>query len=178
MAKGKFVFFLRVSTDKQGRSGLGVEAALLMAAVWKLVAEYVEIERGKRSDCPKLAAALGHAKAIMATVVFAKLYRPTRNVDLLRTLVSSGVTRGRAVIPMCRSPLVATQHAIYKTTDIGNAETWAAVAMVAVASVVDRSTSVSCAMTATSISAPGVSPHCVSAQCLSAAVTTAGVVSS
>ena len=72
---------------------------------------------------------------------------------------------GGAVIHMCRSPLVATQHAIYQTTDVGNAETWAAVAMVAIAGVVDRSrtpvvpTSVSCAMTAASISASGVSPQ-------------------
>ena len=97
MATGKFVSYLRVSTDKQGRSGLGVEAQreavtrYLNGGSWKLVAEYVETESGKRSDRPKLAAALGHAKAIGATVVFAKLDRLTRNVDLLRTLVASGV---------------------------------------------------------------------------------------
>ena len=101
-----------------------------------------------------------------------------------RTVAFFTREEGGAVIQIYRSPLVATQHAIYQTTDIGNAETWAAVAMVAIAGVVDRSrtpvipTSVSCAMTATSISAPGVSPHCVSAQCMSATVTTAGVVSS
>ena len=83
---------LRVSTDKQGRSGLGVEAQreavtrYLNGGSWKLVAEYVETESGKRSDRPKLAAALRHAKAIGATLVFAKLDRLTRNVDLLRTL--------------------------------------------------------------------------------------------
>jgi DNA invertase Pin-like site-specific DNA recombinase len=97
MATGKFVSYLRVSTDKQGRSGLGVEAQrvavtrYLNGGSWKLVAEYVETESGKRSDRPKLAAALGHAKATGATVVFAKLDRLTRNVDLLRTLVASGV---------------------------------------------------------------------------------------
>jgi DNA invertase Pin-like site-specific DNA recombinase len=97
MAKGKFVSYLRVSTDKQGRSGLGLEAQreavtrYLNGGNWKLVAEYVETESGKRSDRPKLVAALGHAKAIGATVVFAKLDRLTRNVDLLRTLVSSDV---------------------------------------------------------------------------------------
>jgi DNA invertase Pin-like site-specific DNA recombinase len=97
MARGKFVSYLRVSTDKQGRSGLGVEAQreavarYLNGGSWKLVAEYVETESGKRSDRPKLAAALAHAKAIGATVVFAKLDRLTRNVDLLRTLVTSGV---------------------------------------------------------------------------------------
>ena len=93
MARGKFVSYLRVSTDKQGRSGLGVEAQreavarYLNGGSWKLVAEYAETESGKRSDRPKLAAALRHAKAIGATVVFAKLDRLTRNVDLLRTLV-------------------------------------------------------------------------------------------
>src|SRR6202045_2601669 len=97
MAKGKFVSYLRVSTDKQGRSGLGVEAQreavarYLNGGNWTLAAEYVETESGKRSDRPKLAAALAHAKAIGATVVFAKLDRLTRNVDLLRSLVASGV---------------------------------------------------------------------------------------
>jgi len=97
MAKGKFVSYLRVSTDKQGRSGLGVEAQretvarYLNGGNWTLAAEYVETESGKRSDRPKLAAALARAKAIGATVVFAKLDRLTRNVDLLRALVTSGV---------------------------------------------------------------------------------------
>ena len=86
-----------MSTDKQGRSGLGVEAQreavtrYLNGGNWTLSAEYVETESGKRSDRPKLAAALAHAKAIRATVVFAKLDRLTRNVDLLRSLVASGV---------------------------------------------------------------------------------------
>ncbi len=97
MAKGKYVSYLRVSTDKQGRSGLGVEAQretvarYLNGGNWTLAAEYVETESAKRSDRPKLAAALARAKAIGATVVFAKLDRLTRNVDLLRSLVASGV---------------------------------------------------------------------------------------
>jgi DNA invertase Pin-like site-specific DNA recombinase len=97
MATGKYISYLRVSTDKQGRSGLGLEAQreavtrYLNGGSWKLVAEYVETESGKRSDRPKLTAALRHAKAIGATLVFAKLDRLTRNVDLLRTLVASGV---------------------------------------------------------------------------------------
>lgn len=97
MAKGKYVSYLRVSTDKQGRSGLGVEAQreavnrYLNGGSWTLAAEYVETESGRRSDRPKLAAALAYAKAIRATVVFAKLDRLTRNVDLLRSLVASGV---------------------------------------------------------------------------------------
>jgi DNA invertase Pin-like site-specific DNA recombinase len=97
MAMGKFVSYLRVSTDKQGRSGLGVEAqraaveSYLNGGRWTLAAEYVESESGKRSNRPQLAKALAHAKAIGATVVFAKLDRLTRNVDLLRSLVASDV---------------------------------------------------------------------------------------
>jgi DNA invertase Pin-like site-specific DNA recombinase len=97
MAKGKFISYLRVSTDKQGRSGLGLEAqraaveTYLNGGRWTLAAEYVETESGKRSDRPKLAKALAHAKAIGSTVVFAKLDRLTRNVDLLRSLVASDV---------------------------------------------------------------------------------------
>ena len=60
-------------------------------ATWKLAKEYVETESGKRSDRPQLAAALKHAKAIGATLVFAKLDRLTRNVDLLRSLVATDV---------------------------------------------------------------------------------------
>jgi integrase len=89
MAEGKFVSYLRVSTDKQGRSGLGIEAqrvaveGYLNGGRWTVAAEYVETESGKRSDRPKLAAALAHAKAIKAKLVFAKLDRLTHNVDLL-----------------------------------------------------------------------------------------------
>ena len=97
MAKGKFISYLRVSTDKQGRSGLGLEAqraaveSYLNGSGRTFAAEYVEAESGKRSDRPKLVKALAHAKAIGATVVFAKLDRLTRNVDLLRSLVVSDV---------------------------------------------------------------------------------------
>jgi len=97
MAQGKFVSYLRVSTDKQGRSGLGLEAqraaveSYLDGGQWTLAAEYVEAESGKRADRPQLAKALAHAKAIGATVVFAKLDRLSRNVDLLRSLVASDV---------------------------------------------------------------------------------------
>ena len=97
MSKGKFLSYLRVSTDKQGRSGLGLEAqraavsTYLNGGRWSLVQEYIETESGRRSDRPKLAAALAHAKAIGATIVFAKLDRLSRNVDLLRSLVASDV---------------------------------------------------------------------------------------
>src|SRR5207342_1485384 len=96
MALGRFVSYLRVSTDRQGRSGLGLEAQreavanYLNGGRWTLEAEYIETESGKRTDRPKLEQALAHAKALKATVVFAKLDRLARNVDLLRALVASG----------------------------------------------------------------------------------------
>ncbi|WP_456763482.1 recombinase family protein [Bradyrhizobium sp. USDA 4463] len=90
MAEGKFVSYLRVSRDKQGKSGLGLEAqraaveSYLNGGRWKVLAEYVEVESGKRNDRPKLTAALSHAKVAGAKLVFAKLDRLTRDVDLLR----------------------------------------------------------------------------------------------
>jgi DNA invertase Pin-like site-specific DNA recombinase len=97
MAEEKFISYLRVSRDKQGRSGLGIEAQraavsnYLNGGRWTLVSEYIEVESGKRSDRPKLAEALAHAKVIGAKLVIAKLDRLTRNVDLLRSLVRSDV---------------------------------------------------------------------------------------
>jgi hypothetical protein len=64
MAEGRFVSYLRVSTAKQGHSGLGLEAHrqamadYLNGGSWQLVTEVVEIESGKRSDRPKLTEAL------------------------------------------------------------------------------------------------------------------------
>src|SRR5579872_386025 len=96
MASGKFVAYLRVSTDRQGKSGLGLEAQreavarYLNGGGWKLVAEYVETESGKRNDRPKPKAALSHAKAMGATVVVAKLDRLSRNTRFLLDVIESG----------------------------------------------------------------------------------------
>jgi DNA invertase Pin-like site-specific DNA recombinase len=109
MAEGKFVSYLRVSTDKQGRSGLGVEAQreavarYLNGGHWTLVKEYVETESGKRNDRPKLRAALSHAKAIGATVVVAKLDRLSRNTRFLLDLIESG-----ADVVFCDLPQIPT----------------------------------------------------------------------
>ena len=59
MAQGRFVSYLRVSTDRQGKSGLGLEAqraaveSYLNGGKWKLIKEFVEVESGRRSDRPK-----------------------------------------------------------------------------------------------------------------------------
>jgi DNA invertase Pin-like site-specific DNA recombinase len=72
---GKFVAYVRVSTDKQGKSGLGLEAqreavhAFLNGGKWTLVAEFVEVESGKRNDRPQLTAALAACKKQKAKLV-------------------------------------------------------------------------------------------------------------
>jgi len=64
MAEGKWVAYYRVSTDRQGKSGLGLEAQraavvdFLNGGTWKVAKEFTEIESGKRSDRPMLAAAI------------------------------------------------------------------------------------------------------------------------
>jgi hypothetical protein len=100
MAAVKFVSYLRVSTDKQGRSGLGLEAQreavlrYLNGGQWKLVAEYVEVESGKRNSRPQLQAAISHAKATGAKVLrpgcmmgYPQIFR------MLRTTCISEITR-------------------------------------------------------------------------------------
>ena len=94
---GKFVAYYRVSTQKQGRSGLGLEAqreavtTYLNGGRWQLVAELVEIESGKRSDRPKLAEALRLCRLHKAILLVAKLDRLARNVAFISALMESGV---------------------------------------------------------------------------------------
>jgi DNA invertase Pin-like site-specific DNA recombinase len=97
MAAGKFVSYLRVSTDKQGERGLGIEAQrkavedYLNGGDWQLIAEFVEVESGKRNDRPKLAEAMRHAKVTGATLLIAKLDRLSRNAHFLLGLQDAGV---------------------------------------------------------------------------------------
>ena len=105
MAEGKFVSYLRVSTDKQGRSGLGLEAQreavarYLNGGQWKLVAEYVEVESGKRNSRPQLQAAISHAKATGAKLVIARLDRLARNLHFVSSLQERGVDFVAADMP-------------------------------------------------------------------------------
>lgn len=105
MAEVKFVAYYRVSTAKQGRSGLGLEAqreavrAFLNGGRWKLAGEFVEVESGKRNDRPELAKALNLTKAMGAKLVVAKMDRLSRNAAFLLTLRDSGVPFVAADMP-------------------------------------------------------------------------------
>jgi DNA invertase Pin-like site-specific DNA recombinase len=93
----RYIAYYRVSTQKQGRSGLGLEAQAESVrqhaeqANGAVVATYTEVESGKRNDRPELAKALSHAKGIGATLVVAKLDRLSRNARFLLGLLESGV---------------------------------------------------------------------------------------
>jgi DNA invertase Pin-like site-specific DNA recombinase len=91
----KIVSYIRVSTKRQGDSGLGLEAQQFAVAAFSrqnnadLLAEYREIETGKRSDRPQLRAALAHCSREGATLVIAKLDRLARNVHFISGLMES-----------------------------------------------------------------------------------------
>lgn len=97
MAEGKFVAYFRVSTARQGRSGLGLEPqqqavrSYLNGGPWELVAEVVEVESGTKSDRPKLMEALQLCRIHRATLVIAKLDRLARNVAFISNLMESRV---------------------------------------------------------------------------------------
>ena len=92
----KFVSYYRVSTARQGQSGLGLDgqrAAVdgYVAGRGGVIGEYVEIESGKNNDRPQLTAALAMAKAAGATLLIAKLDRLGRNVHFISGLLESAV---------------------------------------------------------------------------------------
>ena len=97
MAEGRFVAYYRVSTAKQGASGLGLEAQraavadYLNGGNWTLMAEHAEVESGKHSDRPALTKALCDCKLMGATLVIAKLDRLSRDAHFLLGLEKAGV---------------------------------------------------------------------------------------
>lgn len=90
-----YVAYLRVSTQKQGYSGLGIEAQKEMIRNYlqgkEPISEFIEIESGKKSDRPKLSEALELCKKTGSTLVVAKLDRLSRNVAFTSKLLESGI---------------------------------------------------------------------------------------
>jgi DNA invertase Pin-like site-specific DNA recombinase len=92
----RFVAYYRVSTARQGRSGLGLEAqkAAVLAFVnhnAEFVAEFTEVESGKHAEREELRKAIAACKKHKARLVIAKLDRLSRNLAFIATLMESGV---------------------------------------------------------------------------------------
>lgn len=93
----EIIGYLRVSTKKQGDSGLGLEGQRSAVEGYarqigaRVGAWYTEVESGKLADRPQLARALSHAKRTKAPLVVAKLDRLARNVEFLAKVMNSGV---------------------------------------------------------------------------------------
>lgn len=92
----KLIAYYRVSTQKQGASGLGLDAQRKAVQDYaastgaKIMASFTEIETGKRADRPELAKAVAHARRIGARLCIAKLDRLARNLAFLATLMDGG----------------------------------------------------------------------------------------
>jgi DNA invertase Pin-like site-specific DNA recombinase len=97
MREQRFVSYFRVSTDKQGRSGLGLDAQraaveqFLAGRGASVLAEFTEIESGSRNDRPQLALALDACRKHRATLLIAKLDRLARNVAFIANLMEGDV---------------------------------------------------------------------------------------
>jgi DNA invertase Pin-like site-specific DNA recombinase len=120
MANGKFISYLRVSTQRQGKSGLGLEAQreavleFLNGGRWTLVQEVVEVESGKRNDRPALATALSLCRIHGATLVVAKLDRLARNVAFVSALTEAGIEFVAVDLPQANKLTVHIMAAMAK----------------------------------------------------------------
>jgi DNA invertase Pin-like site-specific DNA recombinase len=119
-AKGKVqvVGYVRVSTQRQGDSGLGLEAQETAIAAFceqhraTLVATYREVESGRQNARPQLAKALAHAKRIGATLLIAKLDRLARNVHFISGLMESDVDFRACDLPEANRLLLHVMAAV------------------------------------------------------------------
>lgn len=105
MMANKIVTYLRVSTQKQGKSGLGIDAQRAAVKQYadshdcEIAAEFVEVESGKNNARPKLAEAMRTCRLTGATLVIAKLDRLSRDAGFLMNLDKSGIDFVAADMP-------------------------------------------------------------------------------
>ncbi|MDA9539509.1 resolvase [Bradyrhizobium sp. CCBAU 21362] len=108
--KRRFVAYYRVSTRKQGQSGLGLDAQRAAVAnhlgdgLANVIAEFTEVESGRRNDRPALDEALTAARLHRAALVVAKVDRLTRSVGFLERLLEAGVDVRFADLPAIEGP--------------------------------------------------------------------------
>ena len=125
----KYVSYLRVSTQRQGKSGLGIEAQQkiienhLAGGQYEILEEFVEYESGKRSDRKRkqLKAALEYCKATGATLIVAKVDRLMRNLAFLTRLLEQGVPVIACDIPQMHNP-AATKFVLQLMANIAEYE--------------------------------------------------------
>ena len=86
-----YAAYYRVSTAKQGKSGLGLDAQRAACSVYNPIAEFVEIESGKNDDRAQLQAALAYCRAMGARLVVAKLDRLSRDVEFIARTMKQDV---------------------------------------------------------------------------------------
>ena len=104
------IAYHRVSTARQGESGLGLEAQrakvqqLAAERGAEVVAEFVEVESGRKADRPQLAAALAEARNRKAVVAVAKLDRIARDAELLLRLTREAAANGMGGFLFCDLP--------------------------------------------------------------------------
>jgi len=108
--KRRYVAYYRVSTSKQGRSGLGLDAQCeavtryLNDDEFEIIAEFTEVESGRRKDRPQLEQALAIARLHRVPLVVAKVDRLTRSVSFLSRLLEAGVDVRFADLPAIEGP--------------------------------------------------------------------------
>lgn len=128
MISGRFVSYHRVSTEKQGRSGLGLDAQkkavadYLNGGQWELLQEFVEVESGRRKDRPQLKAALDVCRREKATLVIAKLDRLARNVAFVATLLEGKIRFVAADMPDADSTMLQIYSAMAEREAIKTSE--------------------------------------------------------
>ena len=106
----QLVAYYRVSTERQGQSGLGLEAqrakveAMAAERRAEVAAEFVEVESGRKVDRPELAKALAEARRLGAAVAVAKLDRIARDAELVLRLSREAEANGMAGFLFCDLP--------------------------------------------------------------------------